>query len=207
MLFVIFLLILIIDSILIVIFRQKKKECKSVLDFIAIIYVSALFFIPFFDILKIPGFLASFIMEDIDPSINGFIIGIIVINCGIYGIHIFLSSVNLLKAERYKHSLITTGQFAKRRFPIIASCHLIGLSYVILMGSITGVATLSVMMIFLFFDTLKIEKEELIPNFGDKYLKYQKTVPKRVYSTELLIIFILEYSLFALGILGSYISI
>jgi len=207
MLFVIFLLIVIIDSILIVIFRQRKKESKFIFYFITIIYTSALFFIPFFDVLKIPGFLASFIMEDIDPSLYGFIIGIIVINCGIYGIHIFLSSVNLLKAERYKNSLISTGQFSKRRFPIIASSHLIGLSYLILMGSITGVVTLSIMMTFLFFDTLKIEKEELIPRFGDKYLKYQNSVPKRVYSTELIIILILEYLLFAFGILGAYLSI
>ena len=207
MLFVIFLLIVIIDSILIVIFRQRKKESKFIFYFITIIYTSALFFIPFFDVLKIPGFLASFIMEDIDPSLYGFIIWIIVINCGIYGIHIFLSSVNLLKAERYKNSLISTGQFSKRRFPIIASSHLIGLSYLILMGSITGVVTLSIMMTFLFFDTLKIEKEELIPRFGDKYLKYQNSVPKRVYSTELIIILILEYLLFAFGILGAYLSI
>ena len=207
MLFVIFLLIVIIDSILIVIFRQRKKESKFIFYFITIIYTSALFFIPFFDVLKIPGFLASFIMEDIDPSLYGFIIGIIVINCGIYGIHIFLSSVNLLKAERYKNSLISTGQFSKRRFPIIASSHLIGLSYLILMGSVTGVVTLSIMMTCLFFDTLKIEKEELIPRFGDKYLKYQNSVPKRVYSTELIIILILEYLLFAFGILGAYLSI
>lgn len=75
------------------------------------------------------------------------------------------------------------------------------------MGSITGVVSISVIMIFLFFNTLKIEKEELIPSFGDKYLKYQNAVPKRVYSTELIIILILEYSLFALGILGAYLSI
>ncbi|TFG15390.1 MAG: hypothetical protein EU535_01830 [Promethearchaeota archaeon] len=201
MLFLIFLLILIVVSFLIVIYRRRYKERKPILYFLAIIYVSALFIIPFFDILKIPGFLASVIMEDIDPSLYGFIIGIIVINCGIYGIHIFLSSVNLLKAERYKNSIIFTGPFSKRRFPIIASYHLIGLSYLILMGSIVGVAILSIMMIFLFFDTQKVEKENLNSKFGDKYLKYKKSVPKRIYSTELFIILILEYSLFMIGIL------
>ena len=87
------------------------------------------------------------------------------------------------------------------------SYHLIGLPYLILMGSITGVILLSIMMIFLFFDTNKIEKTFLIPKFKEEYYTYQKDVPKRMYSSEILYILILEYILFLIGIVFSFILI
>ncbi len=170
-------------------------------------YACALFFIPFFDLLQLPGFWASVILQNSEPSLYGFILGLIVINCGIYGIHIFLSSVNLLRAERYKGRLVSTGQFSRRRFPIYASYHLIGLSYLILMGSITGVIFLSLMVGFLFSDTLQIEKNVLIPKYKDEYHRYQKNVPRRMFSSELLFILILEYILFLIGIIFDHIMI
>lgn len=202
--FFIILAILFLDGITVIFLRFKKTKNTYLISIFASIYACALFFIPFFDPLQVPGFWASVILQNSDPSFYGFILGLIVINCGIYGIHIFLSSVNLLKAERYKHRLISTHQFSKRRFPIYASYHLIGLSYLILMGSITGAIFLSLMMIFLFFDTFKIEKNILIPRFKEEYHKYQNNVPKRMYSSELLFILILEYVLFIIGIILAY---
>ena len=207
MFFIIILAILILNGILIIFLRYKEPKNKYLLYILAIIYVCALFFIPFFDPLQLPGFWASVILQNTDPTLYGFIVGLIVINCGIYGIHIFLSSVNLLRAERYKRRLITTGQFSRRRFPIYVSYHLIGLSYLILMGSIAGVILSSLMMVFLFLDTSRIEKNVLIPKFKDEYHKYQKKVPKRMYSPELLFILILEYALFLTGIIFTYILI
>jgi len=165
------------------------------------------FFIPFYDPLQLSGFWASVILNNSDPTLYGFIVGLIVINCGIYGIHIFLSSANLLRAERYRGRLITTGQFSKRRFPIYASYHLIGLSYLILMGSIVGVIFLSLMMLFLFSDTARIEENVLIPKYKDEYHKYQNSVPKKMYSPELFFILILEYVLFVIGIMFAYILV
>ena len=180
MFFIIILTILILNGILIIFLRYKEVKNKYLPYILAIMYTCALFFIHFFDPLQLPGFWASVILQNTEPSLYGFIVGLIVINCGIYGIHIFLSSVNLLRAERYKRRLITTGQFSRRRFPIYASYHLIGLSYLILMGSIAGVILSSLMMVFLFSDTSRIEKNVLIPKFKDEYLKYQKKVPKRM---------------------------
>jgi protein-S-isoprenylcysteine O-methyltransferase Ste14 len=194
-------MILVLDCILIAFLRQKESKNKILIYFCAVMYASALFFIPFYDPLQLSGFWASVILQNSEPTLFGFVIGLIVINCGIYGIHIFLSSANLLKAERYRGRLITTGQFSKRRFPIYASYHLIGLSYLILMGSITGVILLSFLMLFLFSDTSRIEKNVLIPKYKDEYHTYQHNVIKRVYSSELFFIVVLEYVLFVIGIL------
>lgn len=207
MYFIIILAILILDSILIIFLRYKGAKSKYLIYIFAIMYACALFFIPFFDLLQLPGFWASVILQNSEPSLYGFILGLIVINCGIYGIHIFLSSVNLLRAERYKGRLVSTGQFSRRRFPIYASYHLIGLSYLILMGSITGVIFLSLMVGFLFSDTLQIEKNVLIPKYKDEYHRYQKNVPRRMFSSELLFILILEYILFLIGIIFDHIMI
>lgn len=205
--FIIILIFLVLDYLLIIILRKKVAKNKILIYFSAIMYAFALFFIPFFDYLQLPGFWASVILRNSFPTLPGFIIGLIVINCGIYGIHIFLTSANLLRAEKYRGRLISTSQFSKRRFPIYASYHLIGLSYLILMGSITGVIFLSLMIIFLYFDTIKIEKTVLIPRFKEEYHKYQKQVPKRMYSPDLLFILILEYVLFGIGIVFSFILI
>lgn len=204
MYFVITLLILFISLILLIFLRSKETEIKSLIYLFAIIFACGLFFLPFFDIFVLSGFLASVLLQNSFFTIYGAIIGLIVIEFGIYGIHIFLSSVNLIREERYKQRFVSIKQFSKKRFPIIASYHLIGLSYVILMGSITGVVILSIMMIFLSYDTSKIEEKILIPKFGEKYLKYQKIVPKRIYSTELVIILTLEYILFLIAILIFY---
>ncbi len=206
-LFIIIFMILVLDHILIIILRRKESKNKILIYFCSILYASALFFIPFYDPLQLSGFWASVILQNSEPTLPSFIIGLIVINCGIYGIHIFLISANLIWAEKYRGRLISTSQFSKRRFPIYVSYHLIGLSYLILMGSIIGVIFLSLMIIFLYFDTIKIEKTVLIPRFKEEYYKYQKQVPKRMYSSELLFILILEYILFVIGIVFSFISI
>jgi protein-S-isoprenylcysteine O-methyltransferase Ste14 len=207
MLFFILLAILILAGILIVFLKYKEAKNKSLIYIFSLIYAVALFFIPFLDPLQVPGFWASVILQNSDPTLYGFIVGLLVINCGIYGIHIFLSSANLVRAERYRGRLITTGQFSKRRFPLYASYHLIGLSYLILMGTITGVIFLSFMTIFLFLDTSHIEENRLIPKYKDEYHRYKKKIPKRMYSTELLFILIIEYILFLIGIIFAFTNI
>ena len=113
--FLTILIILVSDFILIVTLRYKDPKNKFLIYIFAIIYACALFFLPFFDPLQLSGFWASVILQNSEPTLYGFIVGLIVINCGIYGIHIFLSSTNLLIAERYRGRLITIGQFSKRR--------------------------------------------------------------------------------------------
>jgi protein-S-isoprenylcysteine O-methyltransferase Ste14 len=204
LLFLILLVVIILDGILIMLYFIKKDNNKKIVYFGSVIYLIALFSLPFFDPFKLPGFLASVILMKANPSIFGFFLGIFVINCAIYGIHIFLSSMNLLTAERYKKGLITTGQFNKRRFPIYTSYHILGLSYFILMGSITGTIIISITMIFLDKETKRKELDNLIPKFGEIYLNYQKMVKKRIYSNEILIILLLEYGLFLLALYFAY---
>lgn len=201
MFFIIILAILILVGTLTVVLKYKGTRYKYLIYIFAIMYACTLFFMPFFDPLQLPGFWASVILQNSNPTLYGFIIGLIAINCGIYGINIFLSSANLLRAERYRGGLIITGQFSKIRFPIYVSYHLMGLSYLILMGSPIGVISLSLMTVFLFSDTNQIEKNVLIPKFKDEYHKYQKEVPKRMYSLRLLFILILEYILFIIGVI------
>jgi len=205
MIFFIIIAILILVGTLTIFLKYRETKYKYLIYIFAVTFASALFFVPYFDPLQLPGFWASVILQNSDPTLYGFIVGLIVINCGIYGIHIFLSSANLLRAERYRGRLITIGQFSKRRFPIYVSYHLIGLSYLILMGSATGVTFLSLMMVFLFSDTAQIEKNRLIPRYKNEYYIYQNKVPKRMYSREILIILIVEYILFLIGVIFTFI--
>ncbi len=151
-----------------------------------------------------PGFFASVILEFEFPSIYGIIIGLVVINFSIYGIHIILSSVRLIKAEMYKKNLIFLGQFSRRRHPTFASYHIIGLSYLILMGSVIGIIIISITMVFLYLDTYRIENNILIPKVGKEYIRYKKKVPKRIYSIDILALVTISYLLFVFAIVSIY---
>jgi protein-S-isoprenylcysteine O-methyltransferase Ste14 len=199
MIFLIILAIVVLSGISVIFLRRKNSSNKVAIYIGAIIFVGANFLIPLFDPLKMPGFLASLIMGESIPSIYGFAVGLIVINIGIYGIHIFLSSFNLIKKKKYNY-LIFQGTYSKMRFPIFLAYHIIGLSYALLMGTITGIIIISVMMMFIYFEALRIENEELIPDFGDAYLEYQKKVPKKIYSKGVLLLLIFEYCLFLIGL-------
>jgi len=199
MIFLIILAIVVLSGISLIFLRRKNSSNKVVVYIGAIIFVGANFLIPLFDPLKMPGFLASLIVGESIPSIYGFAVGLIVINIGIYGIHIFLSSFNLIKKKKYNY-LVSQGTYSKTRFPIFSAYHIIGLSYALLMGTITGIIIISVTMTFIYFEALKFENEELIPDFRDAYLEYQKKVPKKIYSKGVLFLLIFEYCLFLIGL-------
>jgi protein-S-isoprenylcysteine O-methyltransferase Ste14 len=199
MIFLIILAIVVLSGISLIFLRRKNSSNKVAVYIGAIIFIGANFLIPLFDPLKMPGFLASLIMGESIPSIYGFIVGLIVINIGIYGIHIFLSSFNMIKKKKYNY-LVSRGTYSRMRFPIFSAYHLIGLSYAVLMGTITGIIIISVTMVLVYFEALKIENQRLISDFGVAYLEYQNKVSKKIYSKDVLILLILEYCLFLIGL-------
>ncbi|MHA1439059.1 MAG: hypothetical protein ACTSPD_15915 [Promethearchaeota archaeon] len=203
-----FIIFLIISSTLflsvLLIFYQKLilLDNKGLLYIAGIIYLIALFCLPFFDPLQLPGYLASIILENSVPTIFGLIAGFIAINCAIYGIHVYFSTMNYLKEKKYRDKLIIGGYLAKMRHPLYASYHIIGLSYVILMGSTTGVIILSATMVLFFKDTKRIEEHVLIPKYKESYYIYKEKVPKKMYSYDILGIILILYLVFAIGLIG-----
>ncbi len=200
--FLILLISLILSGILIIYLKIRPSNKNSFLYFNYTLFISVLFFIPFSDPLQLPGFFASVILGLEVPSVYGILIGLVVINFSIYGIHIFLSSVRLIKAERYKKNLIFLGQFSRRRHPTFAAYHIIGLSYLILMGSVIGIIIISITMVFLYLNTYRIENNILIPKFGKEYIRYKKKLPRRIYSIDILALVTISYILFVFAIIS-----
>lgn len=200
--FLILLGTLIFGLFLIAYYKLKSPD-KGFLLFIGVfLSIGALFFIPFFDPLKIDGFLAYVMTQNTYPSIFAIIGGLTVINCAVYGIHLFLSAMKLIRAEEFKNPLVQTGSFAKRRHPIYASYQIIGLSFQVLMGSVSGVLILSIIIVLLYLEACRVEYRILLPKYRDAYLEYKKKVVKRLYSKDVSSILIIIYAIFFVGLFG-----
>ncbi len=200
--FYILLLILIIAIVFLIVQRVKMPRNLGLLKLGGALYVGSMFLIPFFDPFQIPGYLTAIIMQTTFPSYFATFTIFVVANCGIYGVHIFLSSMYLKNAERYKNKLISQGQYSKVRHPIFASYHIVGAAYFVVMGSIVGIIVLSASMAFLYFESKRIEKIVLVPRYKDIYQGYKENVPKRIYSLTILGILIIIYGLFLIGLIG-----
>lgn len=154
--------------------------------------------LPFFDPFQIEGFLASVLLDRSFPNLIAVIIGIIVINCGIYGVAIFLSSMVLKHVEKQGGNFLHTEQYQQRRHPIHASYQVMFIAYSVLMGSITCVILTIPLIIYCIKETRLIEKRELIPRYGQAYQGYMKNVQKRMYSVDIFLVLLLEFGLFFL---------
>ena len=199
--FELILTLLLIGAILILIQRIKFSEKEYLMWIGSLLILLGLLLLPFYDPLLVSGFLASMILDTSKPSTYGVITGFVVINCSMYGINIWISSLNLKYGERYRGKLIYTGQFAKRRHPMLASYTIMGLGYGILMGSITSVIIMSIVMIYLHFLAGWKEKKKLIPRYGKEYEGYQQNVLSKIFSFDIIMILLIEYALFIFGLL------
>ncbi|TFF89129.1 MAG: hypothetical protein EU548_07995 [Promethearchaeota archaeon] len=164
-----------------------------------IILASCLIILPFFDPFILNSFLSSIILEKSLPNLYTIIAGIIILNCGVYGINILASCISLKSAEKDSKKPLHTEQYAKRRHPIFASLCLIGVGYEALMGSTLGVIMVSVLPFLLYLEAKRQEKEELIPKYGQVYKGYSLNVPVRIFSLDVVILLMMEYLLFGLG--------
>jgi len=196
----VFIGILAIGAVLIVLQRVKFLNNKPLLILGVVLFLVSFILLPFFDVLLMEGFLVSVILEQSFPTLFSFIIGIIVINGAVYGIHILASSISLLSAEKSSKKPPHTEQYAKRRHPILTSFSLMGIGYAILMGSISTVMISSIMIPLLYLESIRAEKKELIPKFGQVYKGYASNVPKRIFSVDIMLVLILEYALFFLSL-------
>ncbi len=201
--FYILLLLLIVGIVILVIQRFKAPKNIGLLKLGGVLYLGSIFLIPFFDPLQIPGYLAAIVLENSFPSIYATFAIFVVANCGIYGAHIFLTTMYLKTAERYRNKLINYGQYSKVRHPIFASYHIVGAAYFVVMGSIVGMIVLSASMAFLYFESKRIEKLVLVPRYGDIYQGYKENVPRRMYSLVILSVLIIIYGVFVIGLIGA----
>lgn len=187
---------------MIILFRISKEEPDVKLYLVCVIFVALLIILPFFDLLLLQGFLVAIILETSFPSTFGVICIFLFGNLSIYGIHMFASSVNLVHGERYKEEVIYGGQFTKRRFPHFAACHIIGLAYQGLMGSLTGILIVSLVMIFLNWEANRTQKRKLASPKKEAYEIYMNKVPKKIYSMKVLMIIFIMYSAIGIAIIG-----
>ena len=84
---------------------------------------------------------------------------------------------------------------------LFAAYHIIGTTFFVVMGAPIGLIIFSILIIPLNFEAIRIEKI-LVKKFGEKYQLYQKQVPKRIYSLDILCILIINYGLLIIGIIG-----
>ncbi len=199
-----FILILgfLIIGVLLIIYQKLKTRDKEYLYYIGIfITFICLIFLPLVDPLPMLGYFAAVIQERSFFSIFGAIAGFISMNIAIYGFAIFYSSIELITAERFKGKLITIKHYKKRRHPIFASYHIIGSSYFVMMGAPIGLIVFTLLMVLLSLEANRIDKISL-RKFGEPFLTYKKSVPKRIYSNDILFILIINYSLLIIGVIG-----
>ena len=200
--YLILLAIFTVSGILIIVFRTTSEGPDARLYLFCVIFVVLLIILPFFDLLIMQGFLAAIILETSVPSMYGAICIVLCGNLSIFGIHMLGSSVNLLHGERYKEEVIYGGQFTKRRFPIFASFHIIGLAYQAAMGSLTGILIVSIVMVFINSEANRIQKKKLASSLKQSYEIYMRKVPKKIYSVDVLMIVIVMYAAIAIGLVG-----
>ena len=202
MLYLIYLGIVAIGMVFI--FYQRVKNLKNETIFYCgfILAVIALALLPFVDPLKMAGYFAETLLELLPVSTFAIIAGFFSINIGIYGIYVLAKSYSLLKEARKRGILLHQDQFKKRRFPVFASFHLLGICYYVLMGSPVGVITMNLIAIILYLEVLRVEKKFLIPNFGERYIEYKQRVPRRIYSDDILILLIVLHGMFGVGVMG-----
>jgi protein-S-isoprenylcysteine O-methyltransferase Ste14 len=188
---------------LLIIYQKLKALNKEYLYYIGIITVFVcMIFLPFFDPLQMLGYLAAVIQFKSFFSIFGAFASLIVINIGIYGFAIFYSSMELITADRYKGKIIDIKAYKKIRHPIFASYHLIGSAYFVVMGSPIGLIIISVIMVFINFEAIRIEKRSYSRRFGASYQEYKRRVPKRLYNDEIMGLLVIIYGLIIIGIIG-----
>lgn len=161
-------------------------------------------FLPFFDPLRLDGYIASVATRNMIPSYFGIAAGLIAGNCSIYGIHVLVSSLLQKRGngDLLKVQFIRLGQYSKRRHPIYISTYLLSLCYAVLMGSPTLVLISSCLLILLYFHAKYTEKSLLIRRFGDDYIDYQNRVSKLMFSNDFLFLIIGMYVLFLIGLVG-----
>ena len=201
---VIFFLLLgiVIISIILIAYQKSKNQYKKNVYFGWIFsLIICIILLPLYDPLILRGFLASAIQGRYEYSVFGLFAGLISINIAIYASWIFMTSIELQNAERYKGKLITIKQYGKRRHPIFASYHIIGSSYFVIMGAPICLIIFSIIMIFINIEAKRID-EQLSRKFGEKYQTFKKQVPRRIYSADVLCLVIINYSLLIVGIIG-----
>ena len=191
-----------IGSVFLIEFQRLKAHNKKYLYYIgSMILFICLVLLPYVDPLQMLGYFAAAIQEKSLFSIFGTIAGLVSINLAIYGFAIFYSSIELITSERYKGKLITIKQYRKRRHPIFASCHIMGSSYFVIMGAPIGLIVFTLLMVLLSYEAIRIEKNS-IRKFGTSFQTYKQSVPKRIYSNDILSILIINYSLLIVGVIG-----
>lgn len=202
MIFVILIILILVGVSFYLLQLFRYPENKGILGASLIISIGSILVLPFFDPIKMQGFLAALFTEESAPSIYGIIVGLIVSNFSIYSIHILASSIILKRGERFQEGVISIGQYSRRRHPILISSFVLMLSYQIVMGSIAGIVVLTLVLCFLPIIAKKKEEKELIPKYGRSYESYQEKVPKMLFSLDVLGILIIYYALFFIGLFG-----
>jgi len=202
MLYLIYLGIVAIGLAFVFYYRLKNLNNEIIFYCGFLLAVIALALLPFVDPLMLAGYFAEALFMIPRVSTFAMIAGFISINIGIYGIHMLATSYNLLKEARKRGIFLSQNQFLKRRFPIFASFHLLGICYFVLMGSPVGIITMNIIAFFLYLECRRVEKKILIPNFGERYLKYKQQVRRRMYSDDMLILFIILHGVFGVGVMG-----
>ncbi|TFF95182.1 MAG: hypothetical protein EU544_03325 [Promethearchaeota archaeon] len=186
--------------------RIIESDRTNLIIFFGGVLALILFFLPFFDPLKMRGYLAGILMQTSTPSLYGVLMIFLAGNIGIYGVHVFLSSVNIMRGDRYKDKVISSGQFSKRRHPIFAGFHIVGLAYNALMGSITGIIITSILAVLFYWDVTRLENQVYKHKFGKTYEAYKRAVPKKIYSFDIILAVGVLYVAWIIGMLGIYLS-
>lgn len=202
MLYLLYLGIVALGLVFIFYYRLKNLKNDAIFYCGFFLAVIALALLPFVDPLKLAGYLADTLFELRPVYIFPIIAGLISINIGIYGIYILSTSYSLLREARKRGIFLNQNQFKKRRFPIFASFHLLGICYFVLMGSPVGLIIMNIIALFLYLECIRVEKERLIPHFGERYLEYKQSVPRRMFSDDMLILLIILHGVFGVGVMG-----
>ena len=199
--YLIILGILILGLILLIIQRSDVPDKLSLLYLGGVLYLGGFLLVPFYDAFQLGGYIASVLVKNSIPSIFGILSGIVAVNCAVYGAHVFFASMRYKRAERFKSKMIFVGQYAKRRHPIFASFHVMGLSYCLLMGTLSGFLIFNITIILLYLEARNSDAR-MIQKFGDAYLEYKQKVSRRMYSVDINSVLIVLYSIFFIGVVG-----
>ncbi|MHA1378757.1 MAG: methyltransferase family protein [Candidatus Helarchaeota archaeon] len=73
--------------------------------------------------------------------------------------------------------LLTNGYYGKVRHPMFGTLIMVGLSLMVAWGSIIGLGACLIVSLIFLYDANKEERTQLIPKFGEDYIKYRQKVP------------------------------
>jgi protein-S-isoprenylcysteine O-methyltransferase Ste14 len=91
-----------------------------------------------------------------------------------------LFKVKVVNSENSK--LVTSGPYSLVRHPIYLAWILIFTGWSFILDSPFAVLYIPILIIFIDIHSFYEEKHILIPKYADKYLRYQKKVPYRMFS-------------------------